>query len=291
MPDETDNVTPEPYEVTPFAGITTTDGPRKSGRMEVVDIPVDDLEPHPLNPNEETTDKFNALTEGMAEDGPDQPCVVVPIDVVDGRQRYQIIKGEHRWRAARVIGWTTFPCVVREEWRDDLTRLSRLVRDNVVRGEPNPKKLTAIVRIFRGDHQMDADMTAALMGFDSSKEMYSHMVREAKPKAIDDKAVLAKAKGEVKVLDDLATVLNLLFTRHGSTLPYGYIAFMWGGHVSYMIELTDEMKALLDNMAEIAVDRRVDLNLLLASVVKDALPAYRTAWTRVDVSVGTPDAS
>lgn len=271
----------EPGESVAAVGLTTTDGPRSDAPMEVVYLNVEDIEPHPLNPNEETPEKFNALTETLSEDGPDQPIVVVPIDnPSENGPHYRIIKGEHRWRAARVLGWPTFPAVIRHEWKDEITQLTRLVRDNTVKGDPNKEKMTEIVRVLRREHQIDSDMSAALLGFDSTKEMYAHMVRESKPKAVDDKAVLAQAKDSMKVLDDLALVLNMLFTKHGSTLPQGYIAFMWGGKVSYMIELTEELRDPLDDLAKISADRKVDLNLLLGMILKDAIPTYKTAWSK-----------
>jgi hypothetical protein len=186
------------------------------------------------------------------------------------------------------LGWKTFPCFVRDEWIDEITQISRLVRDNTVKGEPNKTKMTEIVRILRGEHQINADLSAALLGYDSTKEMYGHMVRESKPKAADEKAVLDKAKDETKVLDDMALVLNLLFSRHGSTLPYGYMAFLWGGKISYMIEMTDEMKVPLDELARISEDRKVDLNILLTSILTDAMPTYRTAWSKAKPSAEPP---
>jgi hypothetical protein len=135
------------------------------------------------------------------------------------------------------------------------------------------------VHSLQHQHRLDAELAASMVGFDSAKEMFGHMVREqSKKKDLDDQAHVDRSKDALKVLDDLSLVLNTLFTKYGHTLPYGFMTFMWGGQIHTMVEMQAELKTQVEELGRIAVERKVDLNLLLAAILKDALPTYRPAW-------------
>src|SRR4051812_4024980 len=98
-------------------GPTTTNG-LAAEPFEAVRINVDEIMPDPLNPNQESPETFNMLVATISEDGFDQPVVVCPI--ADNERaslqappevKYVLAKGEHRWRAARVLGHRTVPAV------------------------------------------------------------------------------------------------------------------------------------------------------------------------------------
>jgi ParB/RepB/Spo0J family partition protein len=265
------------------SGPTTTDGP-SALPLEVVQLEVSTIVPDELNPNEESAETFNTLVQTIAEDGFDQPIVVCPAPAprADGAQ-YVIAKGEHRWRAARVLGKRTIPAVVRP-W-DELTRRTRMVRDNVVKGDLNKHKFTELVHSLQTQHRLDSELMASMAGFDSAKEMFGHMVREAKGKKdVDEQAHVDRSKDALKVLDDLSLVLNTIFSKHGHTLPYGFITFMWGGQVHTMVEMQEELKAQVEQLGTIAQERKVDINLLLAAMLRDAMGAYLPAWMKAEAS-------
>ncbi len=257
-------------------GPTTTDGV-SAQPLDVVFLPIDSIIPDPLNPNEESPTTFNTLVSTISEDGFDQPIVVCPIPDSERASleappeaKYVLAKGEHRWRAGRVIGYQEIPAVIRP-W-DTLTRRTRLVRDNVVKGELNRQKFTELVENLQKDHRLDGEIAASLTGFESSKEMYSHMVRESKQKKLDDTAQVDAAKDKLKVLDDLALVLNAIFTKHGHTVPQGYIAFMFGGQMHYMVEMDKPLHDVMQQVHQLCQDRKVDMSIVLSSMLKDFLP-------------------
>jgi ParB/RepB/Spo0J family partition protein len=261
-------------------GPTTTNG-LSAAEMELVRIPVEEIMPDPLNPNEETPEKFNTLVNTISEDGWDQPVVVCPISDQERPSlqappevKYVLAKGEHRWRAARVLGHRTVPAVVRE-W-DTLTRRTRLVRDNTVRGDLNKKKFTELVHSMQAEHSLDSELASAMLGFDNSKEMFSLMVKDQAQKDLEGKTQTNRAKDELKVLDDLSLVLNTLFTKHGHTLPYGYMVFMWAGKINAMVEMDEGLTAQVEELAQISLDRKVNMSILLAQILRDGMAPYRT---------------
>lgn len=262
---------------------TTADGP-SALPLEVVDLLVSSIMPDPLNPNVETPETFNALVSTISEDGFDQPVVVCP--VLDQERAalqipeevlYVLAKGEHRWRAARVLGHKTIPAVVRP-W-DALTRRTRLVRDNTVKGQLDKQKFTDLVHTLQLEHQLDSELASSLLGFDSSREMFKQMVHDGTKKSLEEKNTVDSSRDELKVLDDLSLVLNTIFTKHGHTLPYGYMMFMFGGKISAMVEMEGELPGRVDELAKICLDRKVNMNLMLAAILRDGIGPYRTPNT------------
>lgn len=270
---------------------TTTDGLNVAA-LEVVNLPVDEIMPDPMNPNVESPQMFNSLVSTINEDGYDQPIVVCPIAPeervawnVDDAVKYVIVKGEHRWRAARVLGGDpaqrrlnpdgvpTVPCVVRN-W-DALTRRTRLVRDNVVKGELDKDKFTRLVESMRAEHGIDNELAPAMLGFDSAKDMFRMMVKDARAGDVEQKAATNRAKDDLKVLDDLTLVLNTIFTKHGHTLPYGYIVFMFGGRINAMFEMDDALKEQIEALSAFCVQRKLDANLVLSQLLKEGLDSLQ----------------
>ena len=66
--------------------------------LEVTEVPLGDVDPNPWNPNKQTDRQFAAEVESICDHG-----FVMPIIVRANGKRWQIIDGEHRWRALSQI--------------------------------------------------------------------------------------------------------------------------------------------------------------------------------------------
>ena len=75
---------------------------------EVKNIPIDKIIPNDWNTNKMSDKEFNRLVKEIEEVGFIDYPQVVPIE----DEKYVLIGGEHRHRAARVCGYTELPCVV-----------------------------------------------------------------------------------------------------------------------------------------------------------------------------------
>ena len=58
-------------------------------------------------------DSLDDLASSIKAQGVVQPIVARPIAKTDGTQRYEIVAGERRWRAAQIAGLAEIPAVVR----------------------------------------------------------------------------------------------------------------------------------------------------------------------------------
>lgn len=77
---------------------------------EVVQIPIDQLQPNPLQPRGSITpESLVDLVDSIKEHG-----VLEPLVVAKTPAGYQIIAGERRWRASRLAGLTHVPAIIRE---------------------------------------------------------------------------------------------------------------------------------------------------------------------------------
>jgi ParB family chromosome partitioning protein len=84
-------------------------------RAGFAEIPVDHLYPNPHQPRHRFDERaLEELAESIRRHGVLQPLLVSE----DGPERYLLLTGERRWRAARLAGLRTIPAVIRERLAD-----------------------------------------------------------------------------------------------------------------------------------------------------------------------------
>src|SRR5437868_3116419 len=81
-----------------------------------LDVDIDQLEPNHYQPRGAMDDaKLEELSKSIESNGVIQPIIVQRIkSESSGRERYQIIAGERRWRAAQRAHLTKVPVVVKD---------------------------------------------------------------------------------------------------------------------------------------------------------------------------------
>ena len=73
-------------------------------------LPLDQITPSPLQPRQEfRSEHFQELVESIRERGIIQPLIVRKVD-----DKYELIAGERRWRAARELRLTEAPAIIRK---------------------------------------------------------------------------------------------------------------------------------------------------------------------------------
>jgi len=102
-------------------------------------LPIDVIRPNTLNPNQMSSDQVAALQREVERlGGLAKPIVVCAVD--DG---YEIIDGEHSWRAAREVGFEEVPCEIRD-YVDDY----ELMRQCLVRNQHGEHNRVLEARVF-----------------------------------------------------------------------------------------------------------------------------------------------
>ena len=114
--------------------LESAQGQSGRGGPGVRTIPVELIEPNPDQPRKSFNDaELAELAESIAEKGVIQPLLVRPLD--GPTERYQIVAGERRWRAAQKARLHEAPCVVRE--LTDRETLEIAIVENVQRADLN----------------------------------------------------------------------------------------------------------------------------------------------------------
>ncbi len=121
---------PAPEEHAPAAGLDT--------------LPVDRIERGRFQPRRDfNPDSLQELADSIAAQGVVQPIVVRPI----GDDRYEIIAGERRWRAAQQAGLSEIPVVIRDV--PDKTAMAMGLIENIQRDDLNPlEEASALHRLL-----------------------------------------------------------------------------------------------------------------------------------------------
>ena len=148
---------PEPVEVPPeLVGGSEADDNKNNSRY--VDVPVGSLSPNRLQPRSDFDDeRMDELTRSIEEVGVLQPVLVR--QTADG---YELVAGERRWRAARRVGLTTIPAIVRTT--DDRTALEHAVVENLHRDDLNPLEEAQAYHRLLDEFQMTQHQVAERVG-------------------------------------------------------------------------------------------------------------------------------
>lgn len=103
-------------------------------------IAITELDRNPEQPRREFDEEaLQALAESMKEAG-----VLQPLLVIERGGRYQIVAGERRFRAARLAGLTSVPCIVRDFTPQE--QMEAALIENIQREDLNAIEEAAAVR-------------------------------------------------------------------------------------------------------------------------------------------------
>jgi ParB family chromosome partitioning protein len=131
-------------------------------RDQLTHVPVDLLEKGRYQPRQDMREESLAeLADSIRAQGVVQPIVVRPVGTPSATapQRYEIIAGERRWRAAQMAGLADVPAVVRRV--DDETAVAMALIENIQRENLNPLEeavaLSRLITEFELTHQQAAE--------------------------------------------------------------------------------------------------------------------------------------
>ncbi len=123
------------------------------------ELPLTSLEPNRYQPREHFDEvALLALSESIRELGVLQPVLVRPGE----GDRFELIAGERRWRAARKAGLTTIPAIVRTI--GDTASLEQALVENLHRSDLNALEEAAAYQQLMEDFGLTQEQVAARVG-------------------------------------------------------------------------------------------------------------------------------
>ncbi len=122
-------------------------------------LPIYKVEPNPDQPRQDFDEaQLQALAESIGEHGMIQPLTVRPMP----NGYYQIIAGERRWRAARMVNLMEVPAVVMEA--DDKKAMELALIENLQRQDLNPVEEAKGYQSLIEDYGLTQDEAAKRVG-------------------------------------------------------------------------------------------------------------------------------
>jgi ParB family chromosome partitioning protein len=137
-------------------------------------LPVEHLQRGQYQPRiDMRQDSLEELAESIKAQGVVQPIVARPVSKKDGSQRYEIIAGERRWRAAQMAGLAEIPAVIRDV--PDESAIAMALIENIQRENLNPlEEARALDRLIR---EFDLTHAEAAKAVGRSRASVSNLLR------------------------------------------------------------------------------------------------------------------
>lgn len=164
------------------------------GRPGLVAVPgarLANLDPNSILPNavqprtEFVKEKLDELVASIREVGILQPIVVRPIESGAGAEKYELIMGERRLRAAKQLGLDSIPAVIKNTADEEMLRDALL--ENLHRADLNPLEEASAYQQLLADFGITQDQLASRIG--RSRPQISNTLRLLKLPASVQKRV------------------------------------------------------------------------------------------------------
>jgi ParB family chromosome partitioning protein len=216
-------------------------------RSSPTEVDIDRLSPNELQPRGQMDHSaLDRLAQSIASSGIIQPIVVRKVG-----DRFQIIAGERRWRAAKIAGLPRVPVVVRDVAPgDDRSLLEMALIENSQRENLNPIEEALAYRRLRDQFQMTQDAIASAVG--------------------KDRATVANVVRLLKLPDEVRAEVA------SGTLSMGHARALLG-----LVSEADQRRTARDVIARSLSVRETES--LVKKLVEDGVPPEPAALRPVDV--------
>ncbi|MDE5576886.1 MAG: ParB/RepB/Spo0J family partition protein [Oscillospiraceae bacterium] len=130
---------------------------------------ISEIEPNRKQPRQDFDEAAIAeLADSIRQHGLIQPIVVRPME--DG---YQIVAGERRWRACRMLGMSEVPVVIKELSDEETAQIALI--ENIQRQDLNPVEEAAAYRALMDEYGMTQEAVSKAVG--KSRSAIANSVR------------------------------------------------------------------------------------------------------------------
>lgn len=122
-------------------------------------LPIEYLQRGKYQPRKDIDpEKLQELADSIKAQGIIQPIIVRKV----GHDKYEIVAGERRWRAAQLAGLQDVPVIIRE--LDDRTVMAQTLIENIQREDLNPLEEAEALRRLLDEFEMTHQQVAEAVG-------------------------------------------------------------------------------------------------------------------------------
>lgn len=232
-------------------GGESQDGPAPAIAPVTV-VPIDSIQPNDWNPNVEDSITFNEVVENIRTYGFKDPLEVVEVDGI-----YRIIDGEHRWKAAKIIGLPELPVVI-VDFPEDIQKM-QTVKANVLRGKLDPVKFTRLFNELQKKYGQEK--LRKLLGLAQKDALFRQLLKKVGANLPDEMKREIEKRGEkIRNVEDLAAVIQSLYAKFGGTIDRHYMLFSFGGVTHLMIKMDKPTFKKIKSMVAKCDEQGKDIN-------------------------------
>lgn len=231
------------------------------------EIDIEEIYPNDYNPNRMKPGIFDKLVEDIRRNG-----VLNPLHVYQKGDRYIIIDGEHRYKAAKLLGLKKLMCFVYTGEIEEIKKIISL-RLNVLHGTIDPATFALNYKEYLEKYGPEG--FADLVGF--NEEVWERLRKDVL-KIINDmglpkqtvKRINERIK-KAKTLDKIVEIVNEVLTKYGSTLQnYGFVSFSDGTNRHIYIEVDNATFTQFSNLLDKLAERGMHIRSVLIEFIKFA---------------------
>jgi ParB family chromosome partitioning protein len=129
-----------------------------SGKDGFQEIDIDNIYPNPFQPRKDfSEEKIRELAESLKESG-----LVQPVVVYKENERYYLVVGERRWRAAQFLKWKKIPALIKEFHEDDI--MVNALAENIQREDLNAIEIAEGIDLLISKTGMNHEKVANKLG-------------------------------------------------------------------------------------------------------------------------------
>ncbi|MFC2146800.1 ParB/RepB/Spo0J family partition protein [Acidobacteriota bacterium] len=174
-----------------------------------IEVDIDDIYPNPYQPRKKfSPEKIKDLAESLKEAGMIQPVVVYKDDNDD---KYYLMVGERRWRAAQYLKWRKIPAIIKDLNQDDVI-VGALV-ENIQREDLNAIEIAEGIEILIQQMGMTQERASERLGMNrSTLTNYLRLLKlpEAVKESVISGAISQGHARSMLSLEDNTAMLNAL---------------------------------------------------------------------------------
>src|SRR4030043_72758 len=144
----------------------------------IVELPLVKVTPNKNQPRQNFKEQsLNELAESIREFGIIQPIMVRSLD---GGGLYEIISGERRYKAAKMLGLATVPCIINQNV-DDIASIEMALIENIQRDDLTQIELSHTFRQLIDEFKLTHEELSKRIGKRRAKEESSEIKPKNKP--------------------------------------------------------------------------------------------------------------
>lgn len=168
------------------------DAPPDTGLLMV---PIEAISPNPHQPRHAmTADKLEELAASIREHGLLQPLLVTRA----GKNRYNLIAGERRWRASHLAGLDSVPVVVKEATSGEILQMALV--ENIQRADLNPLEAALAYKSLVDDFGLTQEVVAERVGKSRTAVTNSLRLLRLPPQVIESLSLELIEEGHARAL-------------------------------------------------------------------------------------------